>query len=323
MQGFAPNASGPNAYLGPAGGAVVTPQPDSIKPTIDGTLAYTKSASSITIDWSATTSSDNVGVARREYRIGGSGAYTPATSGEEASKSHAFTGLAASTLHQIDLRCVDTSGNVSDPLTISVQTDAAVVTPPTATAPGVPRNVVATAGINSISVAFLAPLSNGGAAVTGYAVRLSTGEQQTVAASPALFTGLSLVARTAQVAATNSVGPGSYSSASNTVTPTVVPPDPDPDPDPGDGFNYIRCTLATHDGVLHVSLAVLRWALFAQLSPAAFGAPVDQGTHTMPAGSAQLEIAVLAADVPAGWYMLVLADEDGTTAVACPILVGP
>lgn len=97
--------------------------------------------------------------------------------------------------------------------------------PPTVTAPGTPRNVVATAGINSISVAFQAPLSDGGAAITGYPVRLSTGEQQTVTGLSATFTGLSAgVARTAQVAATNSAGTGAYSAASNSVAPTDPPP---------------------------------------------------------------------------------------------------
>ena len=89
------------------------------------------------------------------------------------------------------------------------------------------------------------------------------------------------------------------------------------------GTNYIRCTLATHEGVPHVNLGTLCWALFAQLSPAQFGSPIAKGKHTMAAGSAEVEIAVPAATVPAGWYFLVLSDEDGTTALAAPILVGP
>lgn len=93
---------------------------------------------------------------------------------------------------------------------------------PTVTAPGVPRNVVATAGVNSMSVAFQAPLSDGGAAIINYTVQLSTGQQKTVTSSPAVFTGLLAgAARTAQVAASNSAGPGPYSAASNSVTPTA------------------------------------------------------------------------------------------------------
>lgn len=93
---------------------------------------------------------------------------------------------------------------------------------PSVTAPGAPRNVAATAGVNSISVAFQAPLSDGGGAIVNYTVQLSTGQQRTVTSSPAVFTGLSAgVARTAAVAANNSAGQGPYSAASNSVTPTA------------------------------------------------------------------------------------------------------
>ena len=89
------------------------------------------------------------------------------------------------------------------------------------------------------------------------------------------------------------------------------------------GTNYIRCTLATHDGVPHMTLATLCWALFAQLTPAQFDAPIAKGKYTMTPGSAEVNIAVPAATVPSGWYFLVLSDEDGTTALAAPVLVGP
>lgn len=96
---------------------------------------------------------------------------------------------------------------------------------PGVTAPGVPRNVAATAGINSMSVSFQAPLSDGGAAVVNYTVQLSTGQQKTVTSSPAVFTGLSAgVARTAQVAASNTQYTGAFSAPSNSVTPTQADP---------------------------------------------------------------------------------------------------
>lgn len=94
-------------------------------------------------------------------------------------------------------------------------------------------------------------------------------------------------------------------------------------PGGGTGTNYIRCSLATHDGQPHLNLGTLCWALFTQLSPAQFDAPIAKGKHAMTPGSAEVEIAVSAAAVPAGWYFLVLSDEDGTTALASPILVGP
>lgn len=217
---LAPAAIGGRAYLAPAlpPAINVTPQPDGIAPTFSGALAYTKTPSSITVDWSGATSSDNVAVARREYRIGGSGPYAPASSAEETSKRHTFPGLASSTPYKIEVRCVDTNENVSMPLTVVVTTSAAP-------APG------------------------------------------------------------------------------------------------GDGYNHIRHDLVSAGDVPHLNLATLDWSLFAQLRVKDLSAPIAQGTHTMTAGSPLLDIAVAAATVPAGWYFFVLSDADGTTTVACPVLV--
>jgi hypothetical protein len=217
MQGFSPNAGTPNAWVPPSGGGVA-PQPDGTPPTFTGALTHTKTSSSITVDWSGAAGSDNVAVARREYRIGGSGPYSPASSTEESNKRHTFPSLAPSTTYKIEVRCVDTSENVSMPLTIVVTTSA------------VPT-------------------------------------------------------------------PG------------------------GDGYNHIRYDLVTKGEVPHLNLATLDWSLFAQLRVKELSAPVAQGTHTMVAGSPLLDIAVPAATVPAGWYFLVLSDADGTTTVACPVLV--
>jgi hypothetical protein len=92
-------------------------------------------------------------------------------------------------------------------------------------------------------------------------------------------------------------------------------------PSGDNGFNYIRYTLVTKGDVPHLNLATVDWSLFAELSPKDFSAPVAQGTHSMAAGSPLLEVAVPAATVPAGWYFLVLSDSDGTTTLACPVLV--
>ena len=190
---------------------------DSTVPTFTGSISESHTSDSITVNWSSTISTDNVAVARREYRIGGVGGYTSATSGEEVSKAHTFAGLSASTTYQIDVRCVDTSGNVSTPLSIGVTTSA----------------------------------SSGG----------------------------------------------------------------------GGEFNHVRYTLVTHDLEQHVNLVNLKYALFAQLSPALFTAPVAKGTIASIVGPAVLDIPVLASVVPVGWYMLVLSDSDNTTTVVVPVLV--
>jgi hypothetical protein len=218
---LAPATIGGRAFLAPLlpPAAISTPPvSDGVAPTFTGSLAHTKTASSITIDWSGATSSDNVAVARREYRIGGSGPYSPASSAEEASKRHTFAVLSQSTPYKIEVRCVDTNENVSLPLTIVVTTSAAP-------APG------------------------------------------------------------------------------------------------GDGFSHIRYDLVSKGDVPHLNLATLDWSLFAQLRVKDLSAPVAQGTHAMVTGSPALDIAVPKVTVPAGWYFLVLSDADGTTTVACPVLV--
>lgn len=96
---------------------------DTTRPTFTGALSATSTLDSITVDWSGTTSADNVAVARREYSING-GAYVSASAAEETAKSHVFSGLTSSTVYRIDVRCVDTSGNTSDPLTITITTGA-------------------------------------------------------------------------------------------------------------------------------------------------------------------------------------------------------
>lgn len=185
---------------------------DTTVPTFTGTISHSETSSAITIDWSGATSADNVAVARREYRIGGSGAYTAATSGEEISKNHTFAGLAAGTAYPIDVRCVDTSGNVS------------------------------------------------------VALR---------------------------------------------VTPTTV----------SGAMNTITYTLVTRGNVPQANLSGLNWALFAQLNPALFQAPVARGALAVTDVSAVLLIPVSAAAAPVGSYMLALADSAGVTTMLFPVAV--
>jgi hypothetical protein len=94
-------------------------------------------------------------------------------------------------------------------------------TPPAPTVPGAPTSVVATAGDSQASVAFVAPSSNGGAAITGYMATSTPGSHTASGASaPLVVTGLTNgTAYTFTVHATNSVGNSAESSASASVTP--------------------------------------------------------------------------------------------------------
>jgi uncharacterized protein (TIGR02145 family) len=93
----------------------------------------------------------------------------------------------------------------------------------TATVPGPPTSVTASAGNASSSVAFVAPTNNGGSAITGYTVTSSPGGiTATGPTSPINVTGLTNgTAYTFRVIATNAIGNSSPSTASSAVTPSA------------------------------------------------------------------------------------------------------
>lgn len=104
----------------------------------------------------------------------------------------------------------------------SAASTGATVTP--RTVPGAPTGLIATAGNTSASIAFTAPVSNGGATVTGYTVTCTAGGQPnrtgTGTTSPISVTQLvNFVQYACTVVATNAAGNGTASTAAN-VTPT-------------------------------------------------------------------------------------------------------
>jgi uncharacterized protein (TIGR02145 family) len=91
----------------------------------------------------------------------------------------------------------------------------------TLTVPGAPTSPAATAGNAQATVAFTAPGSNGGSAITGYTVTSSPGSfSATGASSPLVVTGLTTgTSYTFTVIATNAAGNSVASAASAAVTP--------------------------------------------------------------------------------------------------------
>ena len=115
---------------------------------------------------------------------------------------------------------VTNDGGLTNPSDITLTVNAS------ATEPGAPTIGTATAGDGQVSVTFTAPGSNGGSAITGYTVNLydasddSFVTSDTGASSPIVVTSDNDLEVYAKVAATNAVGTGAESAASNSVTPT-------------------------------------------------------------------------------------------------------
>jgi hypothetical protein len=108
-------------------------------------------------------------------------------------------------------------------------TDDVTVANSQPTAPGAPTGVTATPGNGSANVSWTAPASDGGSAITGYTVTPFTGSaaQSPVTVNPpatsTTVTGLTNgTSYTFTVSATNAVGTGPPSAASNAVTPSAA-----------------------------------------------------------------------------------------------------
>lgn len=310
MLGFLPIGGAPIGSSGAeysAGGGDLTP------PTFTGALGEAHTATAVTVSWAGVVSADNVAVVRREYRISTDGAYTPATGPEEASQSHTFAGLNSNTAYQFDVRCVDSSGNVSSPLSIVVSTTAVDATAPTFVGVLAEQHTVSTITIDWSSV-----VSADNVAVARREYRIGGAGAYTAASSleevskTHTFTGLAhSTAYPIHVRCVDTSGNFSLPLAL-TVSTSV--------PDAG-GVNHIRYRLTDHKGAPRADLVNLAWALFAQLSPHLFSAPIAKGTIASLPGVADLDIQLDATLVPAGWYMLVMADVGNGATVATPVLV--
>jgi titin len=97
---------------------------------------------------------------------------------------------------------------------------------------GAPTGVTGTASGTSVSLSWTAPTSNGGTSITDYTVQYSldgttytTFSRSASTATSATVTGLTRgTAYTFKVAAVNSLGAGTYSTASSSITPPVTVP---------------------------------------------------------------------------------------------------
>ncbi len=165
------------------------------------------------VSWTAPAS--NGGASITSYMVTSSPGSFSCTS---SSTSCTVTGLTNGTAYTFTVVATNASGAGSP------STASAAATP--STTPGAPTGVSATSGANAQSVvSWTAPVSNGGAAISGYTVTSSPGSFQcTTATTSCTVVGLTNgTSYTFTVVATNASGAGSASTASAAATPSTTP----------------------------------------------------------------------------------------------------
>ncbi len=177
------------------------------------------------VSWTAPTANGGPPVATYTVQYSVSPFTTWSTFTSSATSSPVtVTGLTNGTAYEFRVSATNTVG------TGAYSTPSAQAIP--ATLPGAPTGVAGTSFANTQSVvSWTAPASNGGSAITAYTVQYSsnggsTWTTATIAAGASPYTVTGLTNGTGyifEVAATNGVGTGAFSSPSATATPATVP----------------------------------------------------------------------------------------------------
>ena len=188
-------------------------------PDAPTSVSSSSTNASATITWAAPTFTG--GRAITGYTITSDQSTTPVTT---TALTYTFTGLTNGTAYVFSVVATNIRGN-SSALNFTALTPMPIV-------PFAPQNVVAAVTANSgeVTVTWGAPLDDGGDAVTSYRVVASSGAELT-ASDPTqrtvTFTGLNNATQyTFTVYASNTVGEGAASSASNGIYPGTVPTRP-------------------------------------------------------------------------------------------------
>ncbi|MGY2746485.1 peroxidase family protein [Arthrobacter sp. UYCu723] len=225
FQVLATNALGDSPFSAVSNSVTPSPTAEATAPGAPAIGTATAGAASATLTWTAPASDGGSPITG--YRVqaftGTTVAATQTVTGNVGTV--VVTGLTNGTEYTFDVAAINAVG------TGAASAASNLATP--ATLAGAPTIGTATAGNASATLTWTAPASNGGSAITGYRVQAFAGttlaRTQTVTGNvgTVVVTGLTNgTAYTFNVAATNGVGTGAASAASNLVTPATIAGNP-------------------------------------------------------------------------------------------------
>jgi hypothetical protein len=218
---YGPTSTFPNNSFGAGNYWVdVLFNPLSAPGAVSNVTAAAAGRTSATVSWSAPTSGGPVTTYTITPYIGSSAQTPKVITGSPPVTSTTVTGLTNGTTYTFTVQASNPSGTGP----ASAQSNA--VTPLNAVPPSAPTGVSAVGASQQARVTWTAPDSDGDSAITGYTVTPYIGStaqtpvQAGASATSATVTGLTNgTSYTFKVAATNGVGTGAQSGASNAVTP--------------------------------------------------------------------------------------------------------
>ena len=200
--------------IGQGSGSSIAATPQAAAPGAPTGLAGTSGDTEAALSWTAPSSDGGAAITGYviEYTPSGGSATTVSTG--VTSTSFTLSGLTNGTAHSIRVAAVNSVGQGSYSSSVSV-------TP--GVVPGAPTSLSATPGNAQVSLAWTAPSSNGGSAITGYAISYSGGTITTGTGTSYNVTGLTNGTEYSfTVAAINAIGTGTASSSAS-ATPRTVP----------------------------------------------------------------------------------------------------
>ena len=244
-------SNGVGSGLDSGGSSAVMPRSVPGAPTAVTAVAGNGSA---TVTWTAPSATG--GSAITGYTVSGVDQTTHAATGTVCAWTHGPLGCTAESLSNGDLYTFTVTATNGVGTSLPSAPSSAVIP---ATTPGAPRDVTAVSGDASATVAWVAPTSNGGRAITSYAVAATDQTTSATIESACTWTSGPLTC-TAHglmngdpyaftVRATNAVGSGSASSPSLAVTPATTPDAPTGvAATPGNGSATVTWTAPASDG---------------------------------------------------------------------------